>query len=344
MFGNLIYTTMNVIESMDSSTIRADKTTQNGSVMDTIRMVLACNSSAATTTLSRLLVTSPELQNNITRLKINNRGNETPVADAKTLIEIIWLLPGKKAREFRHKSSEKVCRLLGGDLSLVSEIEARHTSLQSTEEGRATQAFLLNGREEEAVETFQGMPPAFKYIDSKDRGDMAKRLIEQQLQESTVALKRQRVDNLINSYRSLQDIGVHLDGRTLIELRDSVTILSRQDVVINDAVAVATPLLQDSSTPTHELDAAQRGKETGIVVVSSKIGVRVPQHLSGKVGKLMRQLYIKKYALPGNWNAFVKRQTLFNGRPVLENCHFERDEDIIEHAIREVMGVPIATT
>ena len=268
--------------------------------------------SKANTALSRLFNSNASRCTQLTQLRINGKGKITPVADAKTLIEIIWLLPGKKAREFRHKSSEKVCRLLGGDLSLVSEIEARHATLQSTEEGRATQAFLLNGREEEAVETFEGMPPAFKYIDAKDRGDMAKRMIEQQLQQSTVALKRQRVDNLIESYKSLQDIGVHLDGCTLIELRDSVTILSRQDVVINDAVAVATPLLQDSSTPTHELDAAQRGKETGIVVVSSKIGVRVPQHLSGKVGKLMRQLYFKKYALPTNWNDFVKRQTLFN--------------------------------
>lgn len=337
---------MDVIQSMEASTIRVDKTTKMGSAMDTIRMVLGCNSGAANTYLTRLFETTPGLTTRVGQLRINDKGRETPVADAKTLIEIIWLLPGKKAREFRHKSSEKVCRLLGGDLSLVSEIEARHTSLQSTEEGRATQAFLLDGREEEqgAVETFEGMPPAFKYIDAKDRGDMAKRLIEQQLQENTVALKRQRVEDLIDSYKSLQDIGVHLDGRTLIELRDSVTILSRQDVVINDAVAVATPLLQDSSTPTHELDAAQRGKETGIVVVSSKIGVRVPQHLSGKVGKLMRQLYIKKYSLPSNWNAFVKRQTLFNGRPVLENCHFERDEDVIEQAIRRVMGVPIATT
>ena len=334
---------MDVIESMEASTIRVDKDTKTGSAIDTVRMVLKCSSGTASTYLSGLFSASPELNNHICHIRMNGKGKITPVADAKTLIEIIWLLPGKKAREFRHKSSEKVCRLLGGDLSLVSEIEARHATLQSTEEGRATQAFLLNGREEEAVETFEGMPPAFKHIDAKDRGDMAKRLVEQQLQQSTVALKRQRVDNLIESYKSLQGIGVHLDGRTLIELRDSVTILSRQDVVINDAVAVATPLLQDSSTPTHELDAAQRGKETGIVVVSSKIGVRVPQHLSGKVGKLMRQLYIKKYALPANWNAFVKRQTLFNGRPVLEDCHFERDEDIIEQAIRKVMAVPIAT-
>ena len=330
---------MDLIESMDTSTIRVDKDTKTGSAIDTIRMVLKCNSGTASTYLSGLFSTSPELNNHICHIRMNGKGKITPVADAKTLIEIVWLLPGKKAHEFRRLSSEKVCRLLGGDLSLVSEIEARHATLQSTEQGRSTQEFLLH-RREEAVETFDGMPAGFRYLSEADRAQFAKQLIGQQLKVGEQALKRKRVDDLVESYRALQDLGVELDGRTLIELRDNVTILSRQDVVVNNTVAVAAPLVQDSSTPTHELDAAQRGKATGIVVVSSKIGVRVPQHLSGKVGKLMRQLYIKKYALPANWNAFVKRQTLFNGRPVLENCHFERDEDIIERAIRAVVKSP----
>ncbi|CAN0350729.1 unnamed protein product [Ectocarpus sp. 13 AM-2016] len=334
---------MDLIERMDSATIRVDKDTKKGSVMDTIRMVLRCDSSNANTSFGRLLQANAELGSRCIRSKVNGKGNETPVADAKTLIEIVWLLPGKKAHAFRRQSSEKVCRLLGGDLSLVSEIEARHATLQSTEQGRETQEFLLHGREE-AIETFDGMPTGFKYLSETDRAQVAKRMIEQhlkageqQLHESRVALKRKRVDDLVQSYRALQDIGVRLDGRTLIELRDSVTILSRQDMVVTDTVPTATPLLQDSTTPTHELDSAQRGGETGIVVVSSKIGIRVPQHLSGRVGKVIRQLYIKKYALPGNWNAFVKRQTLFNGRPVMENCHFSQYEDIIEQAIREVM-------
>ncbi|CAM9767678.1 unnamed protein product [Ectocarpus sp. 12 AP-2014] len=279
---------MDLIESMDGATIRLDKDTEKGSVMDTIRMVLRCDSSKANTALSRLFVNSQELGSGVasasgvasrcTHLKINGKGKITPVADAKTLIEIVWLLPGKKAREFRSQSSEKIVRLLGGDLSLVSEIEARHATLQSTEQGRETQEFLLHGREEaiEAIETFDGMPAGFKYLSETDRAHVANRMIEQhlkageqQLHERRVALKRKRVDDLIQSYKSLQDIGVNLDGRTLIELRDSVTILSRQDMVVNDAVAVATPLLQDSNNPTHELDAAQRGRETGIVVVSS---------------------------------------------------------------------------
>lgn len=238
-----------------------------------------------------------------------------------------------------------MCRLLGGDLSLVSEVEARHATLQSTEQGRETQEFLLDGREE-AIETFDGMMAGFRYLSEADRAQFAKQMFEQrlkvgeqqlkvgeqQLQESKVALKRKRVDDLVQNYRALQDLGVHLDGRTLIELRDNVTILSRQDVVVNNAVVVATPLLQDSSMPTHELDADHRGPETGIVLVSSKIGIRVPQNISGVVCKL-----IKKYELDADFKGFSKRETLFNGRSGDENTYYQTDEDIIEEAIRTVM-------
>lgn len=101
---------MDLIESMDSSTIRVDKDSKTGSVMDTIRILLKCNSGAANTYLSRLFATAPELTTRCGRLKINGKGNLTPVADAKTLIEIVWLLPGNKAHAFRHQSSEKVQR------------------------------------------------------------------------------------------------------------------------------------------------------------------------------------------------------------------------------------------
>lgn len=192
---------MDLVESMHSSTIRADKKTQKGSVIDTIRMVLGCDSSNANTSLGRLVLANPELGARCTRLKVNGKGHPTLVANAKTLIEIVWLLPGKKAHGFRRQSSEKVCRLLGGDLSLISDIEARHATLQSTEQGRATQEFLLNDQKEEAVDTFDGMPPVFRYLAPQEREEYAKQMIEQQLHESRVALKRKRADNLIQSYK-----------------------------------------------------------------------------------------------------------------------------------------------
>lgn len=355
---------MDVIESMENASVRVDGKTQKGSVLDVIKMVLGGDSSMANTTLRRLVVANPVLD--YTRIKINNKGNTTPVADAKTLIQIIWLLPGRKAREFRHASSEKVCRLLGGDLSLVSEIEARHVSLQASEEGRSTQQFLLGGSssgDEHAItENFAGMPAVFRYLPGNDRADFAKRMLSQQLEnekqnaelqlrkreqelmECNAELKRRRCDDLLQTYKTMQaDLGVTLDERTRIEIRDNIAIISRLDfsaVNLHNAVATvvtATPLLADSSTPTHELDAAQRGQETGIVPVSAKVGLRVPKNMSGTVGKLLKQLYIAKYSLEPNWNGFTKRQTLFQGRPVLENVYYERDEDIVERAIREVV-------
>lgn len=242
-------------------------------------------------------------------------------------------------------------------MSLVAEIEARHASFQNTEQGRSTQAFLLGGREE-AVDTFEGMPSGFKYLNETQRQQFVMEMLvqqlrageqrlqvteqqlkadEQQLHDRRVALKRKRCSDLVETYKSLRDLGAELDDRILIELRDNVTILERQDVAVNAAVAIATPLIQDSTTPTHSLGSAERGQETGIVVVSSKIGIRVPQPMSGTVGKRMKALYIKKYSLPVHWNAFIKRQTLFNGRPILENVYYERDEDVIEQAIRDIM-------
>lgn len=62
--------------------------------------------------------------------------------------------------------------------------------------------------------------------------------------------------------------------------------------------------------------------------------------MSGVVGKMMKKLYIKKYELAADFKGFIKREMLFNGRPGPENTYYERDEDIIEEAIRAVMKSP----
>jgi hypothetical protein len=76
-------------------------------------------------------------------LRFNVKGQETPCADAHTLVEIMWALPGNAAREFKRTSAQTVCRIKG-DLNLVAEIEARHNELQIEEGGKAAQSFLVN--------------------------------------------------------------------------------------------------------------------------------------------------------------------------------------------------------
>ena len=349
------------MDNMENATVRVDTATQQGSVLDVIRMVLGCESNSANTAFRRLKEDVPELAAEFaagcTQLRINGKGKLTPVADAKTLVEIVFLLPGKIARDFRRKSAAKVCRLLGGDSTLVTEIEERRARLQGTEEGRATQAFLLGGQSPQSIEKsdeiedLQGMPAGFRFLDTGDRQVVAKEVVEltlererQALQSQEQAIKRQRCDDMMGRYKTLMDIGVVLDDRTKIEIRDNVSLLNKRDLAIEGGITQGTEsstlcVTQDPSTPTHLLGPGQRGHETGIVVVAAKIGVRVPPTMSGQIGKLMKTLYKKKYDLPNDWNDFVKRQTLFHGRPIYENCYFERDEDLIEEAIRTKLRI-----
>ncbi|CAN0578930.1 unnamed protein product, partial [Ectocarpus sp. 12 AP-2014] len=61
---------------------------------------------------------SATLADRVHYLKINGVGHVTPVSDAPTAIEIIWLLPARAAREFRKQSADTIARVLGGDVSL----------------------------------------------------------------------------------------------------------------------------------------------------------------------------------------------------------------------------------
>eukprot|EP00953_Heterococcus_sp_UTEX-ZZ885_P014336 8139-Heterococcus_DN1.PRE.1 len=111
-----------------TSSIRVDHDTKKGSVIDVIRLVNPnLTSSNAGNTLTKL---SSDMGIQYTQLRINGKGKLTPVADARELVEVVWALPGKAARDFRRASAQTVCRVLGGDLRLVEEIELRHHTMQ----------------------------------------------------------------------------------------------------------------------------------------------------------------------------------------------------------------------
>ena len=193
-----------IINIMENSTVRIDTATQKGSVIDVVKLVLGCDSSNASTAFTRLKNEFPELEGRSSTLPINGKGRLTPVADAKTLIEIIFLLPGKTARGFLRKSAASVCRLMSGDSTLVPEIEQRRASLQSSVEGRATQRFLLERSSvgvESQIESYEGVPAGFGLLNASERSRVAKETILAGLERERQALDRQ-------SKESLRDIGV----------------------------------------------------------------------------------------------------------------------------------------
>lgn len=80
---------------------------------------------------------------NWVKLKISGKGRDTLVADAATLVETAWHCPGKVADNFKRTGAESVCRILGGNLTLVVEIQRRHAQVAGTVE----EQFLLAGNQ-----------------------------------------------------------------------------------------------------------------------------------------------------------------------------------------------------
>jgi len=68
--------------------IRVDKATQKGSVHDVIQLVSKRTSKHITQSFARLVAQHPEIRPKCVRLKINGKGQLTPVADAATLQRI----------------------------------------------------------------------------------------------------------------------------------------------------------------------------------------------------------------------------------------------------------------
>ncbi|CAB1097489.1 unnamed protein product [Ectocarpus sp. CCAP 1310/34] len=140
--------------------VRIDENTGKGSIIDVNRMLCPeASAEYAAKMLTRVLEKEKRdgmerpgqnaqstipLSERIEYVRINDKGPVTPICDASTLVEIIWLLPSNAAKEFRRQSAQTITRVLGGDTSLCDEIEQRCDRLQSTEEGRAYQGFLLD--------------------------------------------------------------------------------------------------------------------------------------------------------------------------------------------------------
>ena len=123
--------------------VRWDAETRRGSVLDVIRLVTESDARYASKTFARITEAYPSVvrtsvdiedglptESNIGSFQFSGeRQRSTPVAPLKTLVEIAWLLPGRRAAEFRRAGAATMCRVLGGDLSLVDEIRERHGAL-----------------------------------------------------------------------------------------------------------------------------------------------------------------------------------------------------------------------
>ena len=360
---------MNIIGS-----VRIDDATALASDIDVIRLLCPeASSKYAAQMLTRLLEkdslrdennclqnahNSVSLAERVRYIKINGKGRETPVSDAKTIVEIIWLLPAGAAREFRRQSAETITRVLGGDTSLCEEIEQRCGRLQSTEEGRAYQQFMTGG--ESSTKKARIGPPIMMhateeqyktYVDMEITQQLTKAIHSQMNTEVAVVLSMKEAYEAIRPLSDVEKIELN-DKMSDISYRTyrkvgggQAPVAAGGELVVapaENAVAVATAVEGAHVDPGHGVATPQchlsvRGDEISIAQVSSSMGVRLGG-LAGQVGKRMKALYSARYGACAGAN-LPKRTTRFNGKPFDENMYFARDRDLMEQAIRDVSQV-----
>ncbi|CAM9491265.1 unnamed protein product, partial [Ectocarpus sp. 12 AP-2014] len=126
--------------------VRIDEYSGKAAIIDTIRVMCP---EASTENAAHMLTRTLERNNRvisigsrIAKIKINGRGNITPVTDFKTLIEIVWMLPSAISRRLRWKSAETMYRVMGGDLKLLRDIEQNNMAWRSID-GEVIQRALI---------------------------------------------------------------------------------------------------------------------------------------------------------------------------------------------------------
>lgn len=351
------------------ASIRIDEVSRRASIIDTTRVTCpSVSPQNAAHMLTRLLENENgdgtpgrvldahhprPISERIQYIKINGKGHVTPVSDAQTLVEIIWLLPSSAAKEFRRQSAHTITRVLGGDLSLCDEVEKRCDRLQSTEEGRAYQNFVLD--QSPAKKQRSEAPFWFEFASGEQKRDYV----------SVMANKAMALEhmNLCKTMKVERQSVNQFTGRASIEFADRIKDIQMRALAPssmlaagpmdadNSIVAVARPV-NDSIDPetglliaTPKCSESVRGPEMSICNEAAKMGIKLGEK-AGQVGKMAKSLYRKRHGVAAAAN-IPKRHTTFRGKPFRENTYWQRDADIIQEAIRTVCGledIPQQTT
>ena len=299
---------------------------------------------------------SAPLADRVHYLKINGDGHVTPVSDAPTAIEIIWLLPARAAREFRKQSADTIARVLGGDVSLCAEIEQRCARLAKTDEGRAYQSFMTD--QGPAKKQRAAMPAWFDYATDEEKRAYISIAATTSVVLARKALVMGDIDVFETCKEKLESVG-QFDQRAEIEFADRIKDVQRRVTRVDNmitaapatdtspvSVCVAMPV-DDTIDPetglliaTPKCSPSVRGPETSICVEAGKMGIGVGEK-AGQVGKVVKRLYSERYGQEAG-RKIPKRSTTFRGKPFSENTYYARDSDLIQRAIG-IVCAPAAT-
>lgn len=286
--------------------IRFDPLTKKGSVYDVIQLVTGCGKKDITHVFQSIHSSFPDVLVWTQKFKFPGQGQRlTPVAYLKDLIEIAWLCPGRNAKEFRRTGAVTMCRALGGDLSLVEEIKARHGEVSETE-----QSALLAGTGVSVAEA-NGQALVSKEESAGERAERVKRM---RVETDEMAM---RVYNQLKSFAISHD-----DERDRLFFKDAARNYARTNFGAHLELE-----------PEHNTLNTQN-KQITISETARGMGVRLSRGDEARVGRAAAAAYREKHGKnPPKHERFV------DGAVRNVNLYFAEDREVLERAVADTLGI-----
>jgi hypothetical protein len=176
------------------------------SVLDVIRVITGQELRHCWMVFDRLQQQFPEVSTTCGNFKFAGQGQrDTPVTDARGIVEIVMLLPGRAAAAVRKQAASTLVRYLGGDPSLVEEIAAHRLAQESLPEDHPMRLFG------ETVEN-----EAIK----RKREELEMTELEGRIKKARVQAV---VDSVAVGVQALADLGLHMDDRDRMRAKDMIS-------------------------------------------------------------------------------------------------------------------------
>ena len=189
-------------------------------VYDVIQKVKGCSASSARVTVKRLkdeglvpecdyTLVTPGSQTSTT--SGGNRSRGVPVANARQIVQLIWMLPG--AKDFRWSCADVCVRYLGGDATLVEEIFLNRAAQERLSEEQPDHPARMFGEDVEAASR--------KRRRSEELEELQYQLRVERAYADLKRVRRETCNGTIETYRELGAVQP-LDSRQKQWLSDFV--------------------------------------------------------------------------------------------------------------------------
>jgi hypothetical protein len=196
------------LASLNEGSVRQIRKTTDSriSVLDVIGAATGSSPTVCSHTWNRLQEAFPEVGSVASNFKFPGQGQrETPVTDARGIVEIVMILPGRAAASVRKQAASVLVRYLGGDPSLVEEIA----------DNRLAQARLPEDH------------PMRLFGETVESEAIKRKREELQMIELEGQIKKARVQAVVDTVtlgaQALEALGLRMDDRDRIRAKDLIS-------------------------------------------------------------------------------------------------------------------------